>query len=514
MIRSVWTSTTKVAVAAVMLAAGPQAFAASNPLSADFRVNCLSQTCAALPATFGGRIDWYSGNIQLFSELGNFTHSSTGDIGATLSGNHNSVTFASTYQNPLTTIFAAPDLNIKVYDTDGGDVLLLAQTYLPQSNALWSQHSEDATAENTRALAAEDALNTQLNVEISKRSLGDKNFQAQLDAETAARKAADITLQNNLDIETNRAKAAELVLTNNLNSEINRATTAENTETARAKAAELVLTNNLNSEIARAIGSETAELNRATSAETVLTNHLNQEIARATAAENNNVTTSEAYTDASVAAEAAIRISGDAATIATAQAYTINRYSNKFCPNGQDMYGIDGNGNPLCDHGPIQGRLKTFAQNGTSTCSFSAMCSQPFPACSCSCSGGWWASGSCSCSCTSTATASCSANSCTAAAVAVTCPDVGGVQGMSQLTWCQQGAWDNANGCTGVSQTAMGGAVTCSNTQSASCSCSCGLGWWGGSCSCSCQPGGAATCDGGNGQASVVTSTAICAQAN
>src|SRR5438552_6720964 len=108
------------------------------------------------------------------------------------------------------------------------------------------------------------------------------------------------------------------------------------------------------------------------------------------------------------------------------------------------MIGIDNNGDPTCAGPQLAGRLKTFAENGSGTCTYQASCSTGYPACSCSCSAGWWSGGwwggsSCSCSCTSTATASCSNNMCTAPATAVTCPNVGNPQGASQLTWCEYG---------------------------------------------------------------------------
>ncbi len=104
-----------------------------------------------------------------------------------------------------------------------------------------------ADAEQTRAFAAENALQDNINAEASARQAADTTLQNNIDAEASARAAADTTLQNNINAEADARQAADTTLQNNINAEAD----------ARA-AADTTLQNNIDNEVARATAQEAA----------------------------------------------------------------------------------------------------------------------------------------------------------------------------------------------------------------------------------------------------------------
>ena len=104
-----------------------------------------------------------------------------------------------------------------------------------------------ADAEKTRAVAAENALQDNINAEANARQAADTTLQNNIDAEASARQAADTTLQNNIDAEADARAAADTTLQNNINAEAD----------ARADA-DTTLQNNIDNEVARATAQEAA----------------------------------------------------------------------------------------------------------------------------------------------------------------------------------------------------------------------------------------------------------------
>ena len=84
-----------------------------------------------------------------------------------------------------------------------------------------------ADAEQTRAVAAENALQANINAEANARQAADTTLQNNIDAEASARAAADTTLRNNIDAEANARAAADTTLQNNIDNEVARATAQE-----------------------------------------------------------------------------------------------------------------------------------------------------------------------------------------------------------------------------------------------------------------------------------------------
>ena len=84
-----------------------------------------------------------------------------------------------------------------------------------------------ADAEQTRAVAAENALQANINAEANARQAADTTLQNNIDAEASARAAADTTLQNNINAEATARQAADTTLQNNIDNEVARATAQE-----------------------------------------------------------------------------------------------------------------------------------------------------------------------------------------------------------------------------------------------------------------------------------------------
>ena len=104
-----------------------------------------------------------------------------------------------------------------------------------------------ADAEQTRAVAAENALQDNITAEADARAAADTTLQNNIDAEASARAAADTTLQNNINAEATARQAADTTLQNNINAEAD----------ARADA-DTTLQNNIDNEVARATAQEAA----------------------------------------------------------------------------------------------------------------------------------------------------------------------------------------------------------------------------------------------------------------
>jgi hypothetical protein len=172
------------------------------------------------------------------------------------------------------------DTDISNLDSDVGAVSSLATTATTVVGAINEVHSElDAeviravsaeNAEETRALAAEGVLQSNINTESSSRIAGDASLQSQIDGLSNTQVADKGGLEVSLATEVARATLAEGALQSAIDAEELRATTAEGvnaaavvTEQSRAEAVEAGL--------AADIAVETA---RATAAETQLANHL------------------------------------------------------------------------------------------------------------------------------------------------------------------------------------------------------------------------------------------------
>ena len=84
-----------------------------------------------------------------------------------------------------------------------------------------------ASAEQTRAVAAEGTLQANIDAEADARDAADTALQANIDAEAQARANADTTLQNNIDAEASTRAAADTALQANIDNEVARATAQE-----------------------------------------------------------------------------------------------------------------------------------------------------------------------------------------------------------------------------------------------------------------------------------------------
>ncbi len=172
-------------------------------------------------------------------------------------------------------------------------------------------------AEQTRALAAESDLQSQITDEVADREAAitalNASLSAAITAEETARIAADTALQSDIDAEAARALAAESDLQD-----------AIDAEAARATAAEGVLTANLAAEVSAREAAVSAEALARQNADDGLAADIAAEEVRALAAEgvlDAKIDTEIADRIAAVSAEETARIAGDAATLASANAY-------------------------------------------------------------------------------------------------------------------------------------------------------------------------------------------------
>lgn len=104
---------------------------------------------------------------------------------------------AGLYNTPIETVQAATLQDAKDYADS------LASNY---------DAAGSADAEQTRAVAAENTLQANINAEANARQAADTTLQNNIDAEADARQAADTTLQNNIDNEVARATAQEAAI--------------------------------------------------------------------------------------------------------------------------------------------------------------------------------------------------------------------------------------------------------------------------------------------------------------
>ena len=139
---------------------------------------------------------------------------------------------AGLYNTPIETVQAATLQDAKDYADS------LASNY---------DAAGSADAEQTRAVAAENALQANINAEANARQAADTTLQNNIDAEASARADADTTLQNNINAEATARQAADTTLQNNINAEAD----------AR-QAADITLQNNIDNEVARATAQEAA----------------------------------------------------------------------------------------------------------------------------------------------------------------------------------------------------------------------------------------------------------------
>lgn len=119
-------------------------------------------------------------------------------------------------------------------------------------------NAADIAAEESRALAAESTLQSNIDAEAATRAADDATLQANIDAEEAARiaadsaestarAAADTTLQSNIDAEAATRAADDATLQSNIDA-----------EETRALAAEATLQSNIDAEETRALAAESA----------------------------------------------------------------------------------------------------------------------------------------------------------------------------------------------------------------------------------------------------------------
>jgi len=160
-----------------------------------------------------------------------------------------------------------------------------------------SNLSNALTAEETRALAAEGVLQSNINAEEARALAAEALVQTNVDAEYERALAAEVVLQGSIDTEALRAQGAENAIQASIDAEGSRALGAESAletlisdESGRALAAESVLQSSIDSQIASLTTSSdeavSAEEARAIAEELRIEGKVDAEIARAEAAES------------------------------------------------------------------------------------------------------------------------------------------------------------------------------------------------------------------------------------
>jgi len=247
------------------------------------------------------------------------------------------------------------------------DTALAAETARAEAAeaAATSANTTAVTAETTRAEGIENAIIASVGLtstgtlaafQTGGAVAGKTTYLAAVNALDTALSAASAATAS----EVTRAEAAELVLTNGLSAEITRATGAEGTltsnlsaEVSRATAAEGVIAGNLATEVTRAEAAETALGLRITDLTTDAvaegTTNLYFTATRARAALSVDTTTGHTGllynsttgvfgVDQTVIATVAAMTAGDAATLASAEAYTDSKVAGKTQYAGQAAY--------------------------------------------------------------------------------------------------------------------------------------------------------------------------------
>ena len=91
---------------------------------------------------------------------------------------------------------------------------------MPDTSSIFYQIGQSTksaiAAEETRALAAEATLQTNINSEASSRASADTTLQSNIDAEASSRSSADSTLQSNIDTEASSRASADTALQSEL----------------------------------------------------------------------------------------------------------------------------------------------------------------------------------------------------------------------------------------------------------------------------------------------------------
>ncbi len=178
--------------------------------------------------------------------------------------------------------------------------------------------AQDILDEQTRAEGVEASLQTQITAEVAARESAITNLNSTLSAaitaEESARIAADGVLQDNIDAEEAARIAADSALQTALDGEV-----------ARATAAEGVLTSDLATEVSDREAAVSAEALARQNADDSLSADIAAEETRAMGAEaalQAEIDAEEVARAAAITAEEQARIAGDAATLASANAYT------------------------------------------------------------------------------------------------------------------------------------------------------------------------------------------------
>ena len=304
---------------------GATASAATNPNSAIVQVKCgiiggatpeerdecrglvLKPDGAVTNYTIDGALEFLSGGIVVATETNPVIVTDPGvggkvkSIGVLLTGNGSANLFTSLYVDSTTSVFNAPDLQVRVWINNGvlPRKLAVQSNFAPQSAALWAAHSGDTVA----LQSTDNQLAASIAAEAQARAAGDatingtiNNMKTAAMVEVQTRMTADINLSQAISDETDRAMAAEALLA------------------LQANNGNVVLQNALNNEIAARQAGEAA-LNAALTAESQARVNgdaagmaaLNAEIAARKQADIDTLASGKIYTDGQVAAEAAAR---------------------------------------------------------------------------------------------------------------------------------------------------------------------------------------------------------------
>jgi hypothetical protein len=156
-------------------------------------------------------------------------------------------------------------------------------------------------------------------------------------------------------------------------------------------------------------------------------------------------------------------------------------------------------------------RVASFVHEKLQTCTYECTAEEEHEPCSCSCIEPTIPL-LCGCTCSNQVTATCTKTGCTAPVANVTCPEVAGSQGQSELASCVKGSFQAGETCRGEPTFVTGPTTSCSDTHSSSCSCSCVSGALI-PCTCSCTPPGVATCTSPEKEATVAVARALCVAA-
>lgn len=177
-------------------------------------------------------------------------------------------------------------------------------------------NADAIAAETSARQAADTALQSAIDNEVTRSSTADAALNAALAAEASARQAADATLQGNVDAEASARVAGDAALQAALATETSARVAADETEAAARAAADTALSTALASEVASRQAADDTETSARQAADATLQANIDAEAAARAAADATETSArvaADAALQAALDTETAARVAGDAA---------------------------------------------------------------------------------------------------------------------------------------------------------------------------------------------------------